>query len=279
MKVKKNANAKINIGLEVLNKRGDNFHNINTIFYSLSNLYDEIFFEKNDSDVINITSNVPELNSSDNLIAKAIKKIERKKNKKFGLNIELKKNIPMGAGLGGGSSDAATTINAVDQIYELGLSYNEKLILAQAVGSDVPFFLQGGAALGRSRGETLTYFNYDVPFKIVIVFPDIHVSTPNAYKKLNRDFTPRKMVDFVAILEKAKDNPSLFKSMIKNDFEKPIFEDYPEIKEIKNKLYDEGAVFSQISGSGSSVFAFFEDNISINSLKKTFPNYQVFEAN
>jgi 4-diphosphocytidyl-2-C-methyl-D-erythritol kinase len=279
MKVKKNANAKINIGLEVLNKRGDNFHNINTIFYSLSNLYDEIIFEKNDSDVINITSNVPELNSSDNLIAKAIKKIERKKNKKFGLNIELKKNIPMGAGLGGGSSDAATTINAVDQIYELGLSYNEKLILAQAVGSDVPFFLQGGAALGRSRGETLTYFNYDVPFKIVIVFPDIHVSTPNAYKKLNRDFTPRKMVDFVAILEKAKDNPSLFKSMIKNDFEKPIFEDYPEIKEIKNKLYEEGAVFSQMSGSGSSVFAFFEDNISINSLKETFPNYQVFEAN
>ena len=279
MKVKKNANAKINIGLEVLNKRGDNFHNINTIFYSLSNLYDEIIFEKNDSDVINITSNVPELNSSDNLIAKAIKKIERKKNKKFGLNIELKKNIPMGAGLGGGSSDAATTINAVDQIYELGLSYNEKLILAQAVGSDVPFFLQGGAALGRSRGETLTYFNYDVPFKIVIVFPDIHVSTPNAYKKLNRDFTPRKMVDFVAILEKAKDNPSLFKSMIKNDFEKPIFEDYPEIKEIKNKLYEEGAVFSQMSGSGSSVFAFFEDNISINSLKETFPNYQVYEAN
>lgn len=279
MKVKKNANAKINIGLEVLNKRGDNFHNINTIFYSLSNLYDEIIFEKNDSDVINITSNVPDLNSSDNLIAKAIKKIERKKNKKFGLNIELKKNIPMGAGLGGGSSDAATTIIAVDQIYELGLSYNEKLILAQAVGSDVPFFLQGGAALGRSRGETLTYFNYDVPFKKVIVFPDIHVSTPNAYKKLNRDFTPRKMVDFVAILEKTKDNPSLFKSMIKNDFEKPIFEDYPEIKEIKLKLYEEGAVFSQMSGSGSSVFAFFENDIDLKSIKNVFSKYQVFEAN
>ena len=279
MKVKKNAKAKINIGLEVLNKRGDNFHNINTIFYSLSNLYDEIIFEKNDESKINITSNISELSSSDNLIAKAIKKIERKKNKKFGLNIELKKNIPMGAGLGGGSSDAATTINAVDQIYELGLSYNEKLILAQAVGSDVPFFLQGGAALGRSRGETLTYFNYDVPFKIVIIFPEIHVSTPNAYKKLNRDFTPRKMVDFVAILEKTKDNQSLFKSMIKNDFEKPIFEDYPEIKEIKNKLYEEGAIFSQMSGSGSSVFAFFEDNISLNSLKETFPNYQVYEAN
>lgn len=279
MKVKKNANAKINIGLEVLNKRGDNFHNINTIFYTLSELYDEIIFEKNDSDVINITSNVHELNSSDNLIAKAIKKIERKKNKKFGLNIELKKNIPMGAGLGGGSSDAATTINAVDQIYELGLSYNEKLILAQSVGSDVPFFLQGGAALGRSRGETLTFFNYEVPFKIIVVFPDIHVSTPNAYKKLDRDFTPRKMVDYVAILEKAKDNPSLFKSMIKNDFEKPIFEDYPEIKEIKQKLYKEGAVFSQMSGSGSSVFGFFENDIEFNSIKNTFSKYQVFEAN
>ncbi|MFN3195087.1 MAG: 4-(cytidine 5'-diphospho)-2-C-methyl-D-erythritol kinase [Chlorobiota bacterium] len=279
MKVKKNANAKINIGLEVLNKRGDNFHNINTIFYTLSDLYDEIIFEKNDSDVINITSNVPELNSSDNLIAKAIKKIERKKNKKFGLNIELKKNIPMGAGLGGGSSDAATTINAVDQIYELGLSYNEKLILAQSVGSDVPFFLQGGAALGRSRGETLTFFNYEVPFKIIVVFPDIHVSTPNAYKKLDRDFTPRKMVDYVAILEKAKENPSLFKSMIKNDFEKPIFEDYPEINEIKNKLYEHGAIFSQMSGSGSSVYAFFENNVELSSLQNIFPNYQVFEAN
>jgi 4-diphosphocytidyl-2-C-methyl-D-erythritol kinase len=278
MKVKKNANAKINIGLEVLNKRGDNFHNINTIFYTLNDLYDELIFEKNDSNEIKINSNISELNNSDNLIAKAIKKIERKKKKKFGLNIELIKNIPMGAGLGGGSSDAAVIINAVDQIYELGLSYNEKLILAQAVGSDVPFFLQGGAALGRSRGETLTYFDYQVPYKIVIVFPDIHVSTPTAYKKLDRDFTPRKMIDFVSILEKAKDNPFLLRNMIKNDFEKPIFEMHPELKEIKNKLYEQGAIFSQMSGSGSSVYAFFDEISDINRLRNIFPNYKVFSA-
>ncbi len=278
MKVKKNANAKINIGLEVLNKRGDNFHNLNTIFYTLNDLYDELIFEKTDNKEINISSNIEELNSSDNLIAKAIKKIERKKNKKFGLNIELKKNIPMGAGLGGGSSDAAATINAVDQIYELGLSYNEKLILAQAVGSDVPFFLQGGAALGRSRGETLTYFDYKVPFKIAVVFPGIHVSTPTAYGKLDRDSTPKKMTDFVSILNKAKENPSLFRSMIKNEFEKPIFEMHPEINKIKTDLYSNGAIFAQMSGSGSSVFAFFENNINKSDLEKLFPNYQVFIA-
>lgn len=279
MKIKKNANAKINIGLEVLNKRGDNYHNLNTVFYSLHNLYDEIIFERNDEEKVNLDSNIPELNDKNNLIHTAIRKIERKVKKKIGLNISLTKNIPMGAGLGGGSSDAACTINAVDQIYKLGLSYNEKLIIAQAVGSDVPFFLQGGAAIGRSRGETLTFFDYKVEYQIVIISPNIHVSSPKAYVELDRDSTPRQMVDYKQILEKAKDNPSLMKSMIFNDFEKPIFKNHPEIKKIKRNMYQEGALFALMSGSGSSVFGFFEHGYNISRLEEYFPNYKVTKAN
>lgn len=279
MKIKKNANAKINIGLEILNKRSDDYHNLNTVFYSLHNLYDELIFERNDEQKVNIQSNIPELNGKDNLIYTAIRKIERKVKKKIGVNINLKKNIPMGAGLGGGSSDAACTINAIDQLYELGLSYNEKLILAQAVGSDVPFFLQGGAAIGRSRGESLTFFEYEIPHQIVVVSPNIHVSTPAAYGELDRDSTPRNMVDYKMILDKAKDNPSLMRSMVFNEFEKPIFAKYPEIKEIKQKLYEQGAIFSLMSGSGSSVFGMFESGFDLEKLKSIFPNYKVIKAN
>lgn len=279
MKIKKNANAKINIGLEILNKRSDDYHNLNTVFYSLHNLYDELIFERNDEQKVNIQSNIPELNGKDNLIYTAIRKIERKVKKKIGVNINLKKNIPMGAGLGGGSSDAACTINAIDQLYELGLSYNEKLILAQAVGSDVPFFLQGGAAIGRSRGESLTFFEHEIPHQIVVVSPNIHVSTPAAYGELDRDSTPRNMVDYKMILDKAKDNPSLMRSMVFNEFEKPIFAKYPEIKEIKQKLYEQGAIFSLMSGSGSSVFGMFESGFDVEKLKSIFPNYKVIKAN
>jgi len=279
MKIKKNENAKINLGLEVLNKRGDNYHNLNTVFYSLHNLYDEIIFERNDAEKVNLNSNIPEINDKNNLIHTAIRKIERKVKTKIGLNISLTKNIPIGAGLGGGSSDAACTINAVDQIYELGLSYNEKLIIAQAVGSDVPFFLQGGAAIGKSRGETLTYFDYSIPFQIVIISPNIHVSTPTAYAELERDSSPRNMIDFKQILDKSKDNPTLMKSMIFNDFEKPIFSKHPEIKEIKLKMYSEGAIFSLMSGSGSSVFGLFEQGHNISRLEEIFPNYKVTKAN
>ncbi|PKL80943.1 MAG: 4-(cytidine 5'-diphospho)-2-C-methyl-D-erythritol kinase [Ignavibacteriae bacterium HGW-Ignavibacteriae-4] len=279
MKIKKNANAKINIGLEILNKRSDDYHNLNTVFYSLHNLYDELIFERNDEQKVNIQSNIPELNGKDNLIYTAIRKIERKVNKKIGVNINLTKNIPMGAGLGGGSSDAACTINAIDQLYELGLSYNDKLILAQAVGSDVPFFLQGGAAIGRSRGESLTFFEYEIPLQIVVVSPNIHVSTPAAYGELDRDSTPRNMVDYKMILDKSKDNPSLMRSMVFNEFEKPIFAKHPEIKEIKQKLYEQGAIFSLMSGSGSSVFGMFESGFDVEKLKSIFPNYKVIKAN
>lgn len=279
MKIKKNAIAKINLGLEVLNKRADNYHNLNTVFYSLHNLYDEIIFERNDDEKVNIQSNIPELDGKDNLIYTAIRKIERKVKKKIGLNIILTKNIPMGAGLGGGSSDAACTINAVDQIYELGLSYNEKLILAQAVGSDVPFFLQGGAAIGRSRGETLTFFDYQIPLQIVVVSPNIHVSTPEAYAALDRGSKPKRQVNFKQILDKSKDNPSLMKSMLYNDFEKPIFALHPEIKQIKQTLYSQGAVFSLMSGSGSSVFGMFEEGYDVSKLHDIFPQYKVVKAN
>ncbi|MFA7326331.1 MAG: 4-(cytidine 5'-diphospho)-2-C-methyl-D-erythritol kinase [Candidatus Kapaibacterium sp.] len=279
MKIKKNANAKINIGLEILNKRSDEYHNLNTVFYSLNNLYDELIFERNDDQKVKIDSNIPELNTKDNLIYTAIRKIERKVNKKIGVNIHLTKNIPMGAGLGGGSSDAACTINAIDQLYELGLSYNDKLILAQAVGSDVPFFLQGGAAIGRSRGESLTFFEYEIPLQIVVVSPNIHVSTPAAYGELHRDSTPRNMVDYKMILDNAKDNPSLMRSMIFNEFEKPIFAKHPEIKEIKHKLYEQGAIFSLMSGSGSSVFGMFESGFDVEKLHDVFPNYKVMKAN
>lgn len=279
--IKIESNAKINLGLQVLNKRIDGFHNINTIFSRIS-LFDEITFEENDNLLIDVvyqnndnSSNEPsKIPLEENLIYKAATKLQQRTRTNKGAKITLKKNIPMGGGLGGGSSNAAATLFALTKLWDIVPSTKDIMIIAQTLGSDVPFFLQEGMAVAGSRGEKLNYFRFKLPYQILIVNPKIHISTPWAYSELNRDDKLIKAVNFKNIIYRALDNTSLFREYIKNDFETIVFKKYPEIKDIKHNLYKLGAVFSLMSGSGSTVFGFFDSDEKINIAKKEFEHYQ-----
>lgn len=272
MLLKKRAYAKINLGLEILNKRPDKYHDINTIFHRV-NLYDDLTFESLEEDSIKIESNIPELESEDNLIFKAAFKLKEKANYQKGVRIILKKNIPMGAGLGGGSSDAAETLKTLPELWDLDFNESRQKIIAMSLGSDIPYFLKEGTAMGRGRGEKLRYFDYTPEYKIVLINPNIHISTADAYKYLNRDNKPKRATNFYEIIKRSEQNPSLLK-MLKNDFEPYVFKNYPLIKEIRDKLYDYGAYLSMLSGSGSTVFALFDD-VNQDQIKNEFENYNV----
>ena len=275
--IKIDSNGKINLGLQVLNKRIDNYHNINTVFSRIS-LFDQITFEEDDKisiDILN-SENIP---IEDNLIYKAAIKLQNRTKTNKGAKIQLRKNIPMGGGLGGGSSNAAATLFALTKLWDLTPSTNDLMIIAQSLGSDVPFFLQEGLASAGSRGEKLNYFKLNLPHHILLVNPNIHVSTPLAFSSLNRNTKQKVAINFKNILFRSLDNQSLLKEYIINDFEKTIFKVHPEIKLIKNKLYDLGAIFSLMSGSGSTVFGLFDTIEKAKSAKENFSQYTCHVCN
>ncbi|MCX6147060.1 MAG: 4-(cytidine 5'-diphospho)-2-C-methyl-D-erythritol kinase [Candidatus Kapabacteria bacterium] len=272
--IKKLAYAKINLGLQVLNKRLDGFHNINTVFFR-TKLADEMIFKSNDTGEINIKINVDlGIPQEQNLIFKVAAKIQDKYNVKLGVDIELTKNIPFGGGLGGGSSDAAETIKALSELWDLDIPFDNQLIIAQALGSDIPYFLKYGTAVGNSRGEKLFYFDYDMNFQLLIVSPNIHISTPDAYNALGRTLVERQIVNFANVLIRADDNPSLLKEFVFNDFEENAFTKHNELLEIKNKLYENGAHLALMSGSGSTMFGIFDLNKDLSEIQKIFSNYK-----
>jgi len=274
--IKKLSFAKINLGLQVLNKRADGYHNINTVFY-LTKLADILTFKKTSIKDLNISSNVDfGIPKEDNLIYKAIEKFAKKFPLDFGVDVHIEKNIPMGGGLGGGSSNAAITLNAINELSGSRASYNDLLIIAQSLGSDIPYFLKYGTAVAGSRGESLAYFDYELPYSIVIVNPNIHIGTPEAYRKLSRTEKERQKIHLPMVLINADGNATLFKEFLINDFEEVVLKDYPEIEEIKAKLYSLGADFTLLSGSGASVFGLFPKDYKKEEIKSIFPNYFVW---
>ncbi len=172
------AHAKINIGLNIVSKRDDGFHDLETIFYPIYDLYDELIFE--DSNKFQFVDD----NNFDNIIVKAVHLLEKYIKRKISIKITLKKYIPIGAGLGGGSSDAAAVLKTLNDLYELNLSENIIKEIALELGSDVPFFLKGKPAIGKSRGEDLTLVDLNVDHPILLVNPGIHVSTKDAFSQI-----------------------------------------------------------------------------------------------
>ncbi len=244
--------AKINLGLNIISKRPDGFHDIETIFYPVQ-LHDEILIQKSNSSFFE--SNIEILNSNaDNLIIKAKQKLEEYLNKIFSVKINLKKFIPLGAGLGGGSSNAASILLGLNQLFNLNLSGEELFNIAVQLGSDVPFFLDPEPSFAYGKGEILKKINFEIPYPILVINPGIHVSTPWAYSKV----IPKKPeLNLYTIVENGINNFSKLKGIIKNDFEEIVFRKYPEIKELKQNLYDLGAEFALMTGSGSTFFGIF----------------------
>lgn len=249
--------AKINIGLFVTEKRQDGYHNIETIFYPVD-LYDRLIIE--DSDTFKFSSNIPSLpDDSTNLVVNAKNLLEEYSGERLNVNIHLVKSIPVGAGLGGGSSDAAAALIALNQFAGLNLSKNELFDLALRSGSDVPFFLNPQPSFAEGRGEILRSLLIHLDLPLVIVNPGINVSTKWAYSQIHpykSDFDLRTVEDLDLFHLKT------FHDKIINVFEEPVFEMYPVIKEIKSLHNKLGAVFSLMSGSGSTVFGIYPDKES-----------------
>ena len=267
--------AKINLGLEVLNKMNNNFHNINTVFTRIS-LHDTISIAEHNSLEVSCS---PDLNISqeENIVYKAAKLLQDKYNcNNKHAKITITKNIPSGAGLGGGSSDAAYTLIGLNKFWSLKLSYQQLHELATKLGSDVPFFLKPGLASAQGRGELLKYFNLSLPWHILVINPNIHISTKWAYQKLNRDDSTYPITDFKEVLHKSINNPEILKQYLINHFEIAVFEKFPEIKHIKDTMYENAAILSLLSGSGSTMFALFESKKQATAAAEIFPDYKSF---
>lgn len=259
------APAKINIGLNIVAKRKDGFHDLETIFYPIYDLYDEIKFENSDSFIF---QNDYEF---ENIIVKAVRLLERHTGCKIKIKISLEKNIPIGAGLGGGSSDAAAVLGTLNKILKLNLRYEELSNIALEIGSDVPYFLVNKPSVGKSRGEDLTPIDLSIDSYILLVNPGIHISTKEAFSNI----TPMpNEFDYHSI---TKINLKNYNKYILNDFEQSIFHKHPHIRKIKDDLYSSGALFSSMSGTGSTVYGIFQTKMEAENALKSFPeNYFTF---
>ncbi len=270
------APAKINIGLNILAKRKDGFHDLSTLFYPIVDLFDVLTFEL--SDQFNFKCNVNTVpNDNSNLVVKAKNLLENVSGNKINVKINLEKNIPSQAGLGGGSSDAAATLISLNEMFQLGLDYKILNELALQLGSDVPFFIKSKPTFGSSRGELLEYIDLEIPEPILIVYPGINISTSEAFQNIVPN---NSSIDFHSLIEDEKLNYDLVRSKVKNDFERFVFGKYPEIENIKLKLYQTGALFASLSGSGSSVYGIFPNIESAQSAKQFYhKNHFCFLSN
>ncbi len=258
-------NAKINLGLQVHQKRSDGFHNIETIFYPFP-LNDalEMIVAKDKKFEFSFSGIPIPGRPEENLCIRAWELME----KDFGLpkvKIHLHKVIPMGAGLGGGSADGAFTLKLINRLFNLNLHDEALQNYARMLGSDCAFFIKNKPAFAFGRGDQFEALPLDLSdFFAVLVKPDVHISTSNAYAAI----TPAKSeIQLPLVIKKPI---SEWKSVICNDFEIPVFAHHPIIETIKNQLYQHGALFALMSGSGSAVYGIFEKEID---LSENFRNY------
>jgi 4-diphosphocytidyl-2-C-methyl-D-erythritol kinase len=261
--------CKINLGLQITGKRADGYHDLVTCFYPVP--WCDIL-EAIPSQKFSFTSSGISIpgDNADNLCIKAYSLLK----KDFDLKpvaLHLHKIIPMGAGLGGGSSDAAWTLQVMSQLFNLDLSRETLRRYASQLGSDCAFFIENRPMFGSGRGEILTDTVVNLKGKfIVIVKPDVHVSTAEAYAGVTPKIPETSLKE---ILEKYP--LEQWKDFVQNDFEVSVFKKHPVIKKVKDQLYTHGAQYASMSGSGSAVFGIFTSSID---LKNIFEGYAYYSG-
>lgn len=262
-------NAKINIGLDILRKRKDGFHDIESVFYPIQ-LKDvlEIVESENSNNSFEQTGVKVNSKKGDNLCEKALKSLKEKYDFPA-TKMHLHKVIPMGAGLGGGSSNASFVLKAANELYNLSLDNEQLETIAAQLGSDCPFFIENTPMIAKGRGEILSKLNLSLKeYFLVLVHPAIHISTPKAYSMISPSTPEQTLLDRISQpIEKWKD-------IIKNDFEAPLFKEFPQLKLIKEKLYESGAIYAAMTGSGSALYGIFRDKVD---LANEFKDYFVFQ--
>ncbi|MDF2699652.1 MAG: 4-(cytidine 5-diphospho)-2-C-methyl-D-erythritol kinase [Haloplasmataceae bacterium] len=248
------APAKINLALNVINKREDNYHNLHMVMTTID-LFDRLTFEKIDEDKIVLSSNKHYLpNDERNLVYKVTKLIKEKYKINSGVRIFIQKHIPVAAGLAGGSSDAAATIRALNKMFKLNLSLSEMIEIGQSIGSDVPFCLYNKTAIAEGRGEILTPLQRVPRCWVILVKPIFGVSTKEIFENIKINEIEHPNVQDVISAVKEQNYLKLCQS-IGNSLEQVTFRLYPEVKEIKDKLLNLGVDAVLMSGSGPTVFA------------------------
>jgi 4-diphosphocytidyl-2-C-methyl-D-erythritol kinase len=262
------SNTKINIGLKVINKRSDGFHDIVTIFQEID-FGDKIQFKKVKIGC-NIKSNVDWIPLNDsNLCYKAYDVLSKKFNRDLGVEIYVEKKVPVGSGIGGGSANAAATLLGINSLYNLGLDDKQLEIIGSHIGADVPFFIRGGAQVGEETGCKLTPIREKIDAVILLVIPSVSISTKWAYDQIKYKLNSQNSIPNFAHLMR---NDFLSFKFFENDFEKIVIPAYPEIGSIKHRLLESGANFASLSGSGSTVFGIFDNNACANKAKSYFLN-------
>ena len=259
-------NCKINLGLHILGKREDGFHNLETVFYPVA--------FKDALELIPATNNTTEIeftgtglavdgNVSDNLCVKAYYLLKKDFPQLPLVKIHLHKAIPMGAGLGGGSADAAFMLKLLNEKFNLNLSTLQLLNYALELGSDCPFFVINKPCIATGRGEILEEMEVDLSaYKIVLINPGIHINTGWAFSQ--RSVGSKPSGRFKPLKEIIQQPIETWKENLQNDFEIPVFAVHTQVKAIKENLYSEGAVYAAMSGSGSTVFGIFNRDFDVS---------------
>ncbi len=258
-------NCKINLGLHVLGKRSDGFHDITTVFYPmpLRDILEIIPLDK----AQNHSFSVPHIvytssglqvfgDVANNLCVKAYQLLKTDFSQLPSIHMHLHKAIPMGAGLGGGSADGAFCLRLLNDQFRLGITQDQLIDYALQLGSDCPFFILNKACFATGRGEALTPLNLNLDaYSFLIVNPNIHVNTGWAFEQLARNENEMMHADLPSLMTQPI---STWKHALTNDFESSVAQAYPTIAAIKQNMYDQGAVYACMTGTGSTVFGIFE---------------------
>jgi 4-diphosphocytidyl-2-C-methyl-D-erythritol kinase len=261
--------AKINLGLNILNRRTDGYHNLESVFYPVG-WADALEVIPADSTLFTSSGMAIPADGKDNLCLRAYQRLV----KDFEISpiqIHLHKAIPIGAGLGGGSADGAFTLKLLNHLFNLGLSEVQLQTYARTLGSDCAFFIENKPVFCVDKGDIFQPTSVSLAGKwIVLVYPNLHISTAEAYSGIVPQIPE---IDLQTALRlPAKD----WKAVVKNDFETFLFPKYPVLAEVKQQLYDLGAFYASMTGSGSTLFGLFDQETN---LKKAFPTeYQVWEG-
>ena len=254
-------NAKINIGLNIIARRPDGYHDLETVFYPVK-INDVL--EVIEADKLSFESSGLDIPGrlEDNLCIKGYHLL-KKDHDLPPVKIHLHKNIPIGAGLGGGSADAAFFIKLMNDKFGLGLSLEKMEDYSRVLGADCAFFIQSKPVFAFEKGDELEPINLDLSaYKIVLVMPDEHVSTAEAYRGVKPAPVSESLYDLI------KTPLTAWRGHIKNDFEAHIFRDHPVIRGVKAELYEYGALYASMSGSGASVFGIFENTPNLQAMEE-----------
>lgn len=262
--------AKINIGLNIISRRGDGYHNIETILQQID-LCDSMTLKKSRCPDITVLCHHPAVpDGPQNICYRAVKLMQEATGVDDGVVIEIDKRIPVAAGLGGGSSNAAAVMQGLQDLWRIRLDKPTIATIAAKLGADVLFFVAGGTALASGVGEILTPMTLPQQFVCVLIYPNIEISTTWAFKNFNFSLTKIKKSVKLAHFFSNENDLYRSKNLICNDLEEVVFQSYPMLAELKDSFYAEGAFYAAMSGSGSTIYGLFQDFERAVGMMKSF---------